>query len=137
MDEEESNVLNDNFKSISFDIIGENKLTIYTKDTDPTISNLDQILLNNLNSLTCTGNMAIKFIDINQDSLLPGLPAIMIVNDQRFMLGDDPNITTLLTVVALSEEGQKTYGLTYKMDKMNFDKYLPIVNKIINSLKIK
>jgi hypothetical protein len=81
--------------------------------------------------------MAIKFIDINQDSLFAGLPAVMIVDDQRFMLGNDPNITTLLTLVVLSENGQKTYGLTYKMDKMNFNKYLPIVNKIINSLNIK
>ena len=61
----------------------------------------------------------------------------MIVNDQRLLLGSDPNISTLLTLVSLSEDGQKIYGLAYKMDKINFDKYLPVVNKIINSLKIK
>lgn len=137
LDEEKSDVLNDNFRSVSFNILGENKLTVYTKDTDSSVTNLNQLLLDNLNLLTSTGNMAIKFIDINQDSLLAGLPAIMIVNDQRLLLGSDPNINTLLTLVALSENGQKTYGLTYKMDKMNFDKYLPVVNKIINSIKIK
>lgn len=136
LDEEKSNVLNDNFRSVSFNILGENKLTLYTKDTDSSITNLNQLLLDNLNLFTSKGNMAIKFIDINQDSLFAGLPAIMIVHDQRLLLGNNPNITTLLTFVALSDDGQKTYGLTYEMDKMNFDKYLPIVNKIINSLKI-
>lgn len=33
-DEDKSDVLNDNFHSVSFDILGENKLTVYTKDTD-------------------------------------------------------------------------------------------------------
>lgn len=81
--------------------------------------------------------MAIKFIEINQNSLLAGLPVIRIVNDQRVMLGNDPNITTLLTLFVLFEDGKKTFGLTYKMDKMNFDKYLPIIKNIIQSIKTK
>jgi hypothetical protein len=101
----------------SFNILGESKLTLYTKDPDSSITNLNQLLLDNLNHLNSTGNMAIKFIDVNQDSLFAGLPAVMIIHDQRLLLGNNPNITSLLTLVALSNDGQKTYGLTYEMDK--------------------
>jgi len=48
LDEEKSDVLNDNFRSVSFNILGENKLTLYTKDTDSSITNLNQLLLDKI-----------------------------------------------------------------------------------------
>lgn len=52
------------------------------------------------------------------------------------MLGNNPTLTTLMRVVALSEDRSKTYGVTYRIDIPNFEEYLPTVEKIIDSIQI-
>ncbi|HEX7143273.1 MAG TPA: hypothetical protein VF222_12430 [Nitrososphaeraceae archaeon] len=93
-------------------------------------------MIDQVNLLTSTGSFAVKFIELNQNSTFAGLPAVKIVNDQNFMLGNNPTLATLMRVVALSEDRSKTYGVTYKIDIPNFEEYLPTVEKFIDSIQI-
>jgi hypothetical protein len=137
MQEHKSEYSDDNHRSISFGLVeGEGALTVYVHNTKQDIKNLNQLMLNNLNLLTSTGSFAIKFFELNQNSTFAGLPAVKIVNDQNFMLGNDPNLTTLMQTVALSKDGSNTYGVTYRIDKPYFEEYLPTVEKIIESIEI-
>ena len=52
------------------------------------------------------------------------------------MLGNNLTLTTLMRVVALSEDRINTYGVTYRIDKPFFEEYLPTVEKIIDSIQI-
>ena len=45
------------------------------------------------------------------------------------MLGNNPTLTTLMRVVALSEDRINKYGVTYRIDKPYFEEYLPTVEK--------
>jgi hypothetical protein len=47
--------------------------------------------------------MKINFIGVNPDSLFADLPTNMLMIDLRFILGNDPNITTFLPLVSLSD----------------------------------
>jgi hypothetical protein len=137
MQEYKSEHSSDNFRSISFRLVeGEGALTIYVHNTKKDIKNLNQLMLNQLNLLTSTGSFAIKFFELNQNSTLAGLPAVKIVYDQNFMLGNDPKLETLIQTVAVSEDKSKTYGVTYRIDKPSFEESLPTVEKIINSIEI-
>ena len=134
--EYKSEYSDDNFRSISFELVSDGALTIYIHNTKQDIKNLNQLMLNQLNLLTSTGSFAIKFFELNQNSTFAGLPAVKIVNDQNFMLGNDPKLETLIQIVALSEDKSKIYGVTYRIDKPYFEEYLPTVEKIIESIEI-
>ena len=138
MKEEKSAYSDNNHRSISFKLVGgeDGALTVYVHNTKQDVKNLNQLMLNQLNLLTSTGSFAVKFIELNQNSTLAGLQAVKIVNDQNFMLGNTPKLTTLMQTVALSEDGSNTYGVTYRMDKPYFEEYLPTVKKIIDSIEI-
>lgn len=73
---------------------------------------------------------------MNQNSTLADLPAVKIVNDQNLMLGNNLTLTTLMRVVALSEDRINTYGVTYRIDKPYFEEYFPTVEKIIDTIQI-
>jgi hypothetical protein len=45
------------------------------------------------------------------------------------MLGNNPILTTLMRVVALSEDKINTYDVTYRIDKPYLEDYLPTVEK--------
>ena len=45
------------------------------------------------------------------------------------MLGNNPILTTLMRVVALSEDRINTYGVTHRIDKPYLEDYLPTVEK--------
>ena len=135
MNEETSSTSENNHHSLTFNLIGDNILRIYVHDTDPGVKNLNQLMLDQINLLTSTGSFAVKFIELNQNVTLADLPAIKIVNDQNFQLGNDPNLTTLMQILALSDDGSKTYGVTYRIDKPLFEEYLTEVEKIISSIE--
>ena len=52
------------------------------------------------------------------------------------MLGNNPTLTTLMRVVALSEDRSNTYGVTYRIDKPYFEEYLSTVENIMDSIQI-
>lgn len=91
-------------------------------------------MIDQVNLLTSTGSFAVKFIELNQNSTFAGLPAVKIVNDQNFMLVNNPNLNTLMRVIALSEDRSNTYSVTYRIAIPYFEEYLSNVEKIIDSI---
>ena len=91
-------------------------------------------MIDQVNLLTSTGSFVVKFIELNQNSTFAGLPAVKIVNDQNFMLVNNPNLNTLMRVIALSEDRSNTYSITYGIDIPYFEEYLSTVEKIIDSI---